>query len=314
MERQEYNMSFGENLQFYRKREEITQEQLAERVGVSRQTISKWESDTSYPEMEKLIILCDLFGCTMDVLLRGEAGKSFQEDTAGYDGYMNRFIRKIVTGITIILAGFTIGANCEGMGIPEYVEDAAIIIGIVSGALILIAAGMQHSRFTKKHPYIEPFYKEEEKEKFDQRYIVLMLTGIGILLAGVIFMVLAESIPVPPGFTRDVYDGAIMLFVTAGVPVIVWTALQKSKYNVEEYNREHDPDKEEKSIIVEKNEAEERRGRLISMLCSCIMILCTIIYIVAGFGFDLWEKAWIVYVVGIFLCGIVNVVVNGIIR
>ncbi|MCA5964098.1 helix-turn-helix domain-containing protein [Blautia sp. RD014234] len=46
-------MSFGENLQYYRKREEITQEQLAEKMEVSRQTISKWEAGTSYPEMEK---------------------------------------------------------------------------------------------------------------------------------------------------------------------------------------------------------------------------------------------------------------------
>lgn len=40
-------MGFGENLQFYRKREDITQEQLAEQLGVSRQTISKWESGGS---------------------------------------------------------------------------------------------------------------------------------------------------------------------------------------------------------------------------------------------------------------------------
>lgn len=42
--------TLSENLQYYRKREEITQEQLAERLQVSRQTISKWESGTAYPE------------------------------------------------------------------------------------------------------------------------------------------------------------------------------------------------------------------------------------------------------------------------
>ena len=64
-------MSFGENLQFYRKRRSITQEQLAEQLGVSRQTVSKWEADSSYPEMEKILQLCDMFGCSMDTLLRG---------------------------------------------------------------------------------------------------------------------------------------------------------------------------------------------------------------------------------------------------
>ena len=45
-------MSFGKNLQFLRKmHNSMTQEELAERMGVSRQTISKWESETAYPEM-----------------------------------------------------------------------------------------------------------------------------------------------------------------------------------------------------------------------------------------------------------------------
>ena len=48
-------MSFGENLQFLRKQKNITQEQLAERLEVSRQSVSKWESSQSYPEMEKLL-------------------------------------------------------------------------------------------------------------------------------------------------------------------------------------------------------------------------------------------------------------------
>ena len=45
---EEIIMSFGENLQYYRKREEITQEQLAEKMEVSRQTISKWEAGVSH--------------------------------------------------------------------------------------------------------------------------------------------------------------------------------------------------------------------------------------------------------------------------
>ena len=78
-------MSFGENLQFYRKRKNITQEQLAEQLGVSRQTVSKWESDSSYPEMEKILQLCDLFECSMDILIRGDAQESLREDTADSD-------------------------------------------------------------------------------------------------------------------------------------------------------------------------------------------------------------------------------------
>lgn len=64
-------MSFGQNLQFLRKMgKEMTQEELADRLCVSRQTVSKWELDMAYPEMDKVLELCDLFSCTMDELVR----------------------------------------------------------------------------------------------------------------------------------------------------------------------------------------------------------------------------------------------------
>ena len=49
----------------------MTQEQLAEQLEVSRQAVSKWESGQSYPEMEKLFIICDMFHCDMDSLVKG---------------------------------------------------------------------------------------------------------------------------------------------------------------------------------------------------------------------------------------------------
>jgi len=68
-------VSFGKNLQFLRKmRNRMTQEDLAEKMGVSRQTVSKWELDMAYPEMEKVLDLCELFSCTMDQLVREDMG------------------------------------------------------------------------------------------------------------------------------------------------------------------------------------------------------------------------------------------------
>ena len=54
-------MSFSENLQYLRKRDRITQEELADKIGVSRQSVSKWETGEAYPETDKLIVLCDMF-------------------------------------------------------------------------------------------------------------------------------------------------------------------------------------------------------------------------------------------------------------
>lgn len=66
-------MSFGENLQFLRKiHGKMTQEDLAYRLKVSRQTISKWEMDSSFPEMENIIALCKLFHCSLDEIILGD--------------------------------------------------------------------------------------------------------------------------------------------------------------------------------------------------------------------------------------------------
>lgn len=63
-------MSFSENMQYLRKKENLTQEQLAERLDVSRQAVSKWESGQSYPEMEKILQLCEMFCCNLDTLIK----------------------------------------------------------------------------------------------------------------------------------------------------------------------------------------------------------------------------------------------------
>lgn len=64
-------MKLGTNLQYLRKLHgNMTQEKLAEQMGVSRQTISKWETDEAYPELEKLLELSEYFSCTLDDLLK----------------------------------------------------------------------------------------------------------------------------------------------------------------------------------------------------------------------------------------------------
>lgn len=66
-------MSFGKNLQYLRHLSgNMTQEALADRLGVSRQTVSKWEMDAAQPEMSKATELCNVFGCTLDNLFREE--------------------------------------------------------------------------------------------------------------------------------------------------------------------------------------------------------------------------------------------------
>lgn len=64
------NMNFAEKIRLIRSKNRLSQEELADKLGVSRQTVSKWESGISYPEIEKLIAVSDMFDVSIDYLLK----------------------------------------------------------------------------------------------------------------------------------------------------------------------------------------------------------------------------------------------------
>lgn len=87
-------MKFGENLQKLRKEKGISQEQLAEQLGVTRQSVSKWESGNSYPEMDKIVAICNLFHCDMDILIN----KDITEEREKKDA--SSVVKEIFSGVT----------------------------------------------------------------------------------------------------------------------------------------------------------------------------------------------------------------------
>lgn len=64
-------MNIADRIQYLRKQKGYSQEELAEKVGVSRQAVSKWESEQSTPDLEKIIAMSDLFEVTTDYILKG---------------------------------------------------------------------------------------------------------------------------------------------------------------------------------------------------------------------------------------------------
>ncbi|MGN0114377.1 MAG: helix-turn-helix transcriptional regulator, partial [Acutalibacteraceae bacterium] len=62
-------LQIGENIKSFRKTKDMTQEQLSEMLGVSCQSVSRWESGACYPDMELLPLLSDIFEVTVDRLL-----------------------------------------------------------------------------------------------------------------------------------------------------------------------------------------------------------------------------------------------------
>ena len=91
-------MNFCNNLQKLRKNKNISQEQLAEELGVSRQAVSKWESGASYPEMDKLVLLCKIFNCNLDDLINKDMSQI--EDLSSSKKILANFVKNIEDGIT----------------------------------------------------------------------------------------------------------------------------------------------------------------------------------------------------------------------
>ena len=94
-------MFFASNLQKLRKRENMSQEALAEKLDVTRQSVSKWESGASYPEMDKLISICKIFNVDMDTLVNGDVDidSSDKEATINTKDILDKFntlMKKIV--------------------------------------------------------------------------------------------------------------------------------------------------------------------------------------------------------------------------
>ncbi len=97
-------MTFGDKLCKLRKEKNLTQEQLADILKVSRQSVSKWESGAAYPETEKLICLANLFECSTDYLLKDECiDNNFNVGSAAeYPTHHQRIIGYILLAVSLI--------------------------------------------------------------------------------------------------------------------------------------------------------------------------------------------------------------------
>ena len=287
-------MSLAENLQYLRAREGVTQEQLAERLDVSRQSVSKWESSASFPEMDTLIKLCDMFHTDMDTLLRGSVEQTLSEDTAGYDRFMTAFARKIASGVSAIIIGVAVFclASLTGEGQVGMLCMAGFFLILTVAVVVFIASGIEEEQFRTQHPVIADFYTEKQKADFRRRFVWYIAGGVGAILFGLFLMILTFAF-FPEQEPYETIAGTLFLLIVAGaVWFLVYGGMMAGKYNIPEYNWENNPTPEDK--------AKRRRAMT---ACAVIMLLATALYLFLGLSYDKWETAAAIYPVAGILCG-----------
>ena len=292
-------MAFSDNLQFIRAQAGVTQEQLAEQLDVSRQSVSKWESGASFPEMDTLLRICDLYNVNLDTLLRGSVEESRVSDTARYDDHMNRFSLQIALSVFAIIAGVALMILLNTLALPEMLAVALFMLILTISVVVMVAGGIQHDNFRKKHPVIQDFYTEEEKDAFHQRFVWYIAGGVGAILFGVVLLVgvfafLPEKEPY-----ESIAAAVFMLLIAGAVFSFIYGGIQEDKYKIWKYNRDNNPDPESK-----------RRLDLIGAACGVIMLLATAVYVGLGLTRNAWGTAWWVFAVGGILCGVASVALD----
>lgn len=132
-------MTLGEKITKLRKENNFTQEQLADIFGVSRQSISKWESDTAYPETDKLIRMSELFDCSLDYLLKDtvetdEKNVKTQTDIVGLlrNIFRERKSEKMLWGMPL----YHIGKNARGVFAVGLNARGVIAVGLMARGLL----------------------------------------------------------------------------------------------------------------------------------------------------------------------------------
>lgn len=332
-------MSFADNLVYLRQHYAVTQEGLAEQLGVSRQTISKWEAGTNYPEMDKILVLCDLFHVSLDDLMRGNVSVAKAGDTERYDAHMNRFDLSIVIGVASILVGVGLNVLLEAFGWPSNLQAVALLSCVVIGVVILVMGSLNHGEFKRRNPTIEPRYSADVLDRFGRRYPMQIALGVGIILLDVILLIgLTPDEDIIVAGTVALEDIAIVpfLFILAlAVGILIWAGMQKSKYDLSELTyiaRRADLGADLPATAVVKTPEQVRNDRIVGVICGVIMLLATVVFLVWGFvplfdGVGSWDGidkfalkdairggqggfavSWIAFVVGGILCGIVGLV------
>lgn len=147
-------MSLGEKIFKLRKEKGLSQEALAEKIGTTRQAISKWENDQGYPETEKLLLLSNVFEVSTDYLLKDDKVEP-QNSERGF--YVSReMAQSYIESERRVSRFMGFGFACFPLaGIPYLVfqqDSAGRIIGIVTALLIGITAFVR-AMFAAKDEY-----------------------------------------------------------------------------------------------------------------------------------------------------------------
>ena len=237
-------MKFNENLKYLRKEAKLTQEQLAEKLNVSRQAVTKWESGQSLPDIQNLKEMADMFEVTMDALV-GDIGtkkESVINKKMNDIGYFI-FATVVVIGICIISVMEYINSvtNDENKVIISY-----IMLGI--GAFVFFVYILKKFLQNSNEPIIN-MKDTIEGKKERKKYIINIYKTM--IFADIFFSIifgLPNAMSGLSDFLGNFIENIIMfLLITIFVAIKNYVDLEKK---VKELNKEESFTNAQKYVII----------------------------------------------------------------
>ncbi|MDY2889049.1 MAG: helix-turn-helix domain-containing protein [Candidatus Caccosoma sp.] len=319
-------MILADKIMNLRKKACMSQEELADKLNVSRQSVSKWESAQSIPDLDKIIALSKIFGVSTDFLLKDEIEMQDPiEDNINYEtntkkvslNEANDYLKivhnssiKIALGVFLCIISPISLVLLAGLSETYKVinENVASTIGLVTlFILVAIAVLLFMLSFSeaKEYEYIQTksFETEygvigmvkEKKKNYQAAYNRGLIVGILLCVLSVIPLFVAIA------FKEDIYAiygvCALLLIVAIGVFMIVNVSVKMNAYIALLQEGEYDKNAKEKNP-------------LIAAISSAYWAVATIIYLVWSFTTNAWGDTWIVWVVAGILFGAISPILN----
>ncbi|CAI2621413.1 helix-turn-helix domain-containing protein [Apilactobacillus kunkeei] len=181
-------MQFGDRLKQQRKIKELTQDEVAEKLNVSRQTISNWENEKSYPDIKSLISLSNMYTISLDTMLKEDSGmKEFIEKNdlnkklLGLRYIINSFI--IFTFLLYFLDLLNV--------IPSQYKNATIFFMYFLFAII----GISFNKFLKAINLRDSIHRWKKSSRFILSILSLIIIDLAryhVILPLIVFFVVLE--------------------------------------------------------------------------------------------------------------------------
>lgn len=200
-------MAFGEKLFKLRKENGLSQEALAEKLNTTRQAISKWENGQGFPETEKLLMIGNIFGVSVDYLLKDTIEQSHENEPGYYvsremaEGYLlneQKISKYIALGFSLLILS-TVPYLIFKQD-PAIYTFLIIIIAVLGIGTILACVSIEDNRYKilKKEVLIfdQNFLKEltARYEIIKRKYTPVMIVGVCSIVAGGIPFLLERKI------------------------------------------------------------------------------------------------------------------------